>query len=78
MQIIKKIFTVYGSRAKIVLNQYTFYNQSVYFVKNFHFDIPQQDYIHCIIAIEDKKSDSCFSYKGIFDDTLNPVDGTFC
>ncbi len=67
-----------GSELEVVLDEYSFFNRSVHFVKNFNFDPPNQDYIHCIIDIKDKKGDIRTSYKAIFDYYLNAEDDTLC
>ncbi len=63
-----------GDEGDVVLNEYTFFNQSVHFVKNFNFVEPDQDFIYCIIDIKDKEGDIRRSFKAVFDYNLTVED----
>ena len=67
-----------GAELSVVLKEYSFCNHSVHFVKNFNFDIPHQDYIYCIIDINDKEGYCCTGYKAVFDCDLNAEDDMLC
>lgn len=65
-----------GTELDKVINTYRFHNQSVSIVKNYNFDEPNQDYIHCAIDIFNDKGDFITGYKAIYDFLLNIDDDT--